>query len=73
MGFDHILSGTRDPRKKGMKALNLGDRMDELKDRISHHARIPATLSLSSLILHGIKIPSALQKHGMASYLTKGK
>ena len=43
-GFDHILSGTR--RKKSMEALNLGDRMDELENRISSHAEIPATLPL---------------------------
>ena len=45
-GFDGISSGTRDPRKKGNEALNLGDRMDELEKRISHHAGITATLSL---------------------------
>lgn len=45
-GFDHILSGTRNTRKKGNEALNLGDRMDELKDRISRHAGTLATLSL---------------------------
>ena len=57
MGFDDILSGRRNTRKKGNKALNLGDRMDELKDRISHHARIPATLSLSYSYLAWNKNP----------------
>lgn len=41
MGFDHIVSGNRNTRKKDTKApnlaLNLGDRMDELKDRIKNH------------------------------------
>ena len=50
-GFDHILRGTHNTRAKGNKALNLGERMDELKDRISCHAGNTATLSLPSSYL----------------------
>ena len=78
-GFDHILSGTRktrNTRKKGMEALNLGDRMDELKARISGHAGIPATLPLSSSYLawsKNIQCPpktwdDLLSKEGKVTY-----
>ena len=61
-GFDHILSGTRNTRKKGNEALNLGDRMVELKERISSHAGILATLPLPPACLAWNKNPQCPPK-----------
>ena len=61
-GFDHILSGTRNTIKKGNEALNLGDRMVELKERISSHAGILATLPLPPACLAWNKNPQCPPK-----------
>lgn len=56
-GFDHILSGTHDTRITGNEALNLDERMVELKDRISLHAGIHATPPLPYFYLAWNKNP----------------